>query len=760
MEKKQVDQIIAQMTIEEKASLCVGGDFWHIKGIERLNIPSVMMTDGPHGLRKQVMANDHLGLSESKAAICFPAGCALASSFEPENAKKLGTELGKLAKAEEVSMILGPAMNIKRSPLCGRNFEYYSEDPFVSSNIGAAAVKGIQSQKVGACPKHYLANNQEYFRQTSNSVVNEQTMREIYLASFENMVKEAKPWAMMCSYNKINGTYASENKKYLTDILRNEWGFEGYVMTDWGACDDPVDSLAAGLDLEMPGPAPDNVRRIMEAVCNGKLDEVLLDQAVERILSAVFKYTENVDAKTDYDFEEGHQAARMIEAESAVLLKNDENILPIKEGEKVTFIGKYVKEPRYQGGGSSHIHPYRVSCMWDTVKNMKGVLYAEGYGEKENEALLIEAVQTAKKADKVIIFAGLPDARETEGIDRSSLDMPRCQNRLITEVSKVQPNTVVVLHNGSPVSMPWLSSVKAVLEMYLGGEAVGLAAYDLLYGKINPSGRLAETFPLRVEDTPTFPYYGIERDDVIYREERFVGYRYYETMKKKVLFPFGYGMSYTKFTYTDLTLSRGEIKDDEQLEVRVDVTNEGNMEGKEVVQLYVQNNISKAIRPLRELRGFQKVFIRPGETKTVSFVLNKRAFAEWNIENHDWHVPTGMYGIQIGSSAADIILEQKVMVISSNNMKPHFTINTPVGDIMNNPAARKVFIQKMGSRTEKENTESAEENEDILSKSAMEATAAAMPLRAMLSFDPEVKSEQLEQLIADINKEMEVREEV
>lgn len=766
MEMGKIRELIGQMTLEEKASLCAGKDFWHLRGIERLGIPSVMVTDGPHGLRKQVESADHLGLNSSETAICFPAGCALASSFDPELAMTLGTELGKLAQAENVSTVLGPAMNIKRSPLCGRNFEYYSEDPLVSSEIAAGTIKGVQSQNVGTSPKHFLANNQEYFRMTSNSVVDEKTLREIYLASFEGAVKAARPWTVMCSYNKINGTYASENKTYLTDILRDEWGFDGYVMTDWGACDDPVDSLAAGLDLEMPGPGTDNVKRIKEAVENGRLDEALVNQAVERILNIVFRYVDNHDANAVYDFDNGHATARKIEAESAVLLKNKDSVLPLKAGESVAFIGKYVKAPRFQGGGSSHINPYKVSSVWDEIGGRPDITYAEGFVEKdaatEDERLaenqrINEAVAAAKNADKAVIFAGLPDAFESEGFDRSKLDMPECQNRLIAAVAAVQSNTIVVLHNGSPVTMPWTCDVKGILEMYLGGEAVGLAAADILYGKANPCGRLAETFPLRLEDTPAYPYYGVEKDDVVYREGSLVGYRYYETMKKDVLFPFGYGLSYTNFAYANLQVDKTEINDTDEIKVTVDVTNTGSLAGKEVVQLYVGADSIGQVRPIRELRGFSKVSLEPGETKTVALTLNKRSFAQWNTAMHDWYVTTGTYKIQIGTSAAAIVLEKEVTVTSTAVPKTKFTVNSPLGDLMAHPVAKNILMQAMAPMMSGMgmNASDVSEGSDIMSAEAMQAMAAAMPLRALLSFSPDAKIEQMEQLVAAVNQAVE-----
>lgn len=756
MEKEKIKELVAQMTLEEKASFCAGKDFWHLQGLERLGIPQTMVTDGPHGLRKQVLATDHLGLSESNSAICFPAGCALASGFDPALAETMGSELGKLAQAEDVSVILGPAMNIKRSPLCGRNFEYYSEDPLVSSQIAAGTVKGVQGEGVGTSPKHFLANNQEYYRMTSNSVVDERTMREIYLASFEEMVKAAKPWTIMCSYNRINGTYACENRTYLTDILRDEWGFDGYVVTDWGACDDPVDSMKAGLDLEMPGPGTDNVRRIVEAVKDGKLEEVVLNQAVERILNIVMRYVEG-HKESVYDFEAGHETAKKIAEECAVLLKNEEGVLPLKEPEKVLIVGPYAKTPRYQGGGSSHINPYKVSGAWDILKENVNAAYVEGYSEEDsarNQRLLDEALLAAKEVKKVVIFAGLPDAYESEGYDRKHMGLPPVQNALIEAICAVNKNTIVVLHNGSPVEMPWIADVKAVLEVYLGGEAVGAATADLLYGKANPSGRLAETFPLRLADTPTYPYYGVEKKDVVYREGVMVGYRYYETMKKEVLFPFGHGLSYTDFTYSDLELDKPEMADAEVLQVSVRVKNVGNMAGKEVVQLYVANQAEDVVRPIRELRGFEKVTLAPGEEKTVTFTLDKRAFAYWDIEQHDWYAPTGDYRIQIGISAAEIALEKKVKVNSTTVLKLHFDINTALGDMMKHPVAMGVLQQAMGAMLAGADAQDTGE-ESVLNKEAMAATAAAMPLRSLLSFSPEAKVEQLEQLVAGINMAIE-----
>jgi len=742
---EKIKELVAKMTLEEKAKLFTGSDFWHTEGLERLGIPSMLVTDGPHGLRKQVKAVDHLGLSESKTAICFPSGSALAASFNPELAEKVGTELGKIASSEDVGVILGPAMNIKRSPLCGRNFEYLSEDPYVSGKMAAGLVKGIQKEHVGACPKHFLANNQEYYRMTSNSVVDDRTLREIYLAGFEQMVKESDPASIMCSYNKINGTYASENKKFLTDILRDEWNFDGFVMTDWGACNDPVDSIKAGLDLAMPGPAEENVKKIREAVENGDLDESVLDRAAERILKAVFAAYEDGKQKKEYDFAAGHEAARQAEAECAVLLKNESHALPLSEGEKVLFIGDFTKAPRYQGGGSSHINPYRVSSVWDQVKDKENVSYEGGSLE--------QAVRAAGEADKVVIFAGLPDDYESEGIDRKHLNIPEEQVRLITEISKAAKSTVVVLHNGAPVAMPWIDGADAVLEVYLGGEAVGEAAADLLYGKVSPSGRLAETFPVRIEDTPCYPYYGVEKEDVVYREGIMVGYRHYETMKRDVLFPFGHGLSYSHFSYQNLRVDQKEVTDQDTIRVSVDVTNDGTMKAKEVVQLYVERRSGEVVRPVRELRGFEKVELECGETKTVSFCLDKRAFAYWNEGAGDWMVETGEHMIQIGKSAHEILLQELVHVTSTSAYHPRYTVNTPIGVFMQDPHARQVIGGILGKMMEgKKKEEPKEKKEDgVLSKEATDATAAATPLRSLVSFGRNVTLQEMQDAVDLLN---------
>lgn len=614
METAKIKELVSKMTLEEKASLCSGLDFWHTKGVERLGIPSEMVSDGPHGLRKQDDKADHLGINDSIQAVCFPAGCATASSFNRELVTKLGETLGEECQAENVSAILGPAMNIKRSPLCGRNFEYYSEDPLVSTEMAGALVHGVQSKHIGTSPKHFMANNQEYHRLTSSSEMDERTMREIYLASFEGMVKKEKPWTIMNAYNKLNGTYLCENKEMLTDVLRREWGFDGYVMTDWGAMNDRVEALKAGCNLEMPSCEGATDAEIVAAVQDGTLDESVLDKSCEEYLNVIFKYEENRDKNAVFQHEKDHETAREIEEECIVLLKNEDALLPLSADKKVAFIGKYAEKPRYQGGGSSHINSFKTESAMDAVEFLatvkkENITFAKGFDDvedKADEALAAKAVEAAANADVAVIFAGLPDSFESEGYDRKHLGMPNCQNALIEAVAEAQPNTIVVLHNGAPVEMPWLGKVKAVLEAYLGGQAVGGAVVNVLYGNANPSGRLAETFPLRIQDTPCYLNYGGEHDKSVYSEGVFVGYRYYTSKEMEVLFPFGYGLSYTTFSYGNLTVDKKEFKESEKLLVSVDVTNTGACTGKEVVQLYVAPKGGTIIRPVRELKAFEK----------------------------------------------------------------------------------------------------------------------------------------------------------
>lgn len=757
MAERNIQDLIKQMTLEEKAGLCSGKDFWNTKAVSRLGIPSVMLSDGPHGLRKQEGKSDHLGLNESIPAVCFPAGCAIASSWDRESAAKLGITLANECQAENVSTILGPAMNIKRSPLCGRNFEYLSEDPIVSSELAAAYVQAVQSKNVVTTPKHFMANNQEFHRMTSDSIMDERTMREIYLASFENMVKQAKPWTMMGAYNKLNGTYLCENKLILTDILRDEWGFDGYIMSDWGAMNDRVDALKAGCELEMPGMTDRTDKEIIAAVQSGDLDEELLNRAVERFLTVVFKYVDNRNQEAAFDREADHQVARELAEESSILLKNKDKILPLKTEQKVAFIGQYAKEPRYQGGGSSHINSFKLVSAVEASKELQ-VTYARGYDDSLDvavEELEDQAVELAKKSDVAVLFIGLPDRYESEGYDRKHMQLPANQIALLERLSQVQENLVVVLHNGSAVEMPWIDKVNGVLEVYLGGQAVGEATVNLLYGEVNPSGRLAETFPLRLQDTPCYLHYGGENDRSVYHEGVFVGYRYYSSKEMPVLFPFGHGLSYTQFAYDNLVLSQTELTDIDKLLVSVDVTNTGHCYGREVVQVYVAAPNSKIIRPGLELRAFDKIGLEPGETKTVTVELDKRSFAYWDEESHDWLVEEGKYQIIIGRSAEEKILVADVVVSPVKTPRKVFHLNSTIGEVLADKHAGPLFEQMMG-KTFVEYTEAQQVTEnsqsDAVNAEMMYAMMEGMPLRQLLSFVPGIEKSMLEDLIAALNQ--------
>ena len=748
-----VKEIVRKMTLEEKAGLCSGADFWRTKEVERLEVPQMMVSDGPHGLRKQEETADHLGLDESVKAVCFPAGCATAASFDRKLLRTLGEMLGKECQAEGIGVLLGPAVNIKRSPLCGRNFEYFSEDPYLAGQMASSYIKGVQSKGVGTSIKHFLANNQEYRRMSSSSEVDERTLREIYLPAFEEAVKKAKPWTVMCSYNRINGVYAAQNKKYLTDVLRGEWGFDGFVVSDWGAVNDRAADLEAGLDLEMPSSFGVNDKKIVEAVESGALSEEVLDKAVERILSIVDRSVENRKEGATYDKEEDHRLARRIAAESMVLLKND-GVLPLRKGARIAFIGEFAEKPRFQGGGSSHINTFKTESAWE-MADRSHVIYAQGYSTKENkldDTLLSEAIRAAALAETAVVFAGLPDAFESEGFDRTHMRLPEYQNELIEAVCNANPNTVVVLHNGSPVEMPWIHKVKGILETYLGGQAIGGAVVDVLYGDVNPSGRLPETFPLKLEDNPSYIFYIGEGDKVEYREGVFVGYRYYDKKKMDVLFPFGHGLSYTSFQLSNLKLSKKKMEDTEELQVTVEVKNTGRCAGKEVVQLYVAApEDGDVIRPVRELKGFEKVELAPGERKTVSFRLGKRAFAYYDAEISDFRVPTGEYRIEIGRSSRDICLSEEVTVTDTSGKRQPITMDTTIGDILKLSGAKEIIekmIKRMGIADSGSDGNLGEGTADMAA-----AMQRYMPLRSALSFSGgQVTLEQVEEILDRLNR--------
>ena len=742
-----VKKLVAEMTLEEKAGLLGGDDFWHTKAVERLGIPRFMMSDGPHGLRKQDQEGDHLGVNDSIVAVCFPAACATASSFDTELIGKMGEVIGDECQAEDLSIVLGPAVNIKRSPLCGRNFEYFSEDPYLAGKMAAAYINGVQSRHIGTSIKHFALNNQEYFRMSNSSNASERTIREIYFPAFETAVKEAQPKTVMCSYNKINGTYASDNKWLLTDVLRDEWGYEGFVMTDWGAVDDRVQGVRAGLELEMPGNTAGNDAKIVAAVKNGTLDEALVDRSVERILRVVYDYLDNKAEGKVFDRDADHRKAEEIAAECAVLLSNN-GVLPLDGQKKIVYIGQFAEKPRFQGGGSSHINCSKVTSALDAAKAKgRSVEYVKGFPfdrDEEDEEELKKAVEAAAKADVAVIFAGLPDVMESEGYDRKHMDMPACQNRLIEAVAAVNPNTVVVLHNGSPVELPWADKAAAILEMYLGGQGVGTAEDALLYGEKNPSGHLAETFPLRLQDNPSYLNFNTDPENCNYAEGVYVGYRYYDAKQMPVRYAFGHGLSYTSFAIGNIRLSSESLDDEGSVTVSVDVTNTGAVAGKEVVQLYVSDRNGTPDRPVKELKGFAKTELAPGETKTVSMSINARSLSFYHEKLHDWYAPSGEYEILVGDSSDRIAACAKLSFTTKKVAPMRLDSSITVGELMENPATAPIVQQMMASRKRESDPVAMEDNDEMA-----KAMMRFMPLKSLISFGV-MNEEQMQGLLGVI----------
>ncbi len=655
-------ELVSKMTLEQKASLCSGKNFWFTKAVEEHGVPSVMYTDGPHGLRKQAMTGDHLGINESVKSTCFPAAVTTSSSFDRDLLHEMGVAIGEEAVAEEVAVVLGPAANIKRSPLCGRNFEYISEDPYVTGELATALINGIQSKNVGTSMKHYLVNNQEKARMVSNSVVDERALREIYLPGFETAVKNAQPWTLMCSYNQINGTYASDNKRFMTDIPRGEWGFEGAIVTDWGAMHDRVLAIKAGLDLEMPASGGVTDMEIVEAVRAGELDEALVDICAARVAAIALAASEN--EPKPYDIQQHNELARRIARESAVLLKNDGS-LPASKDAKVALIGAFAKTPRYQGAGSSRIVPHFITSSADAFeKNNLAFTYSEGYSlqsDEPDETLISEAVKAANDADIVFVYVGLPDSYESEGFDRTHLELPPSHNRLVDALIETGKKVVAVILAGGVINLPWRDRVSAILLLNLTGQNNGDAAYDLLFGDYSPCGKLAETWPLALSDTPCYGHFGTS-GNIEYRESIYVGYRYYDKAAKQVAYPFGYGLSYSSFEYSDIRLSAPSITDTSTLTVTVTVKNTGDRKAKEIVQLYVKPPKSKVFKPEKELRGFEKLELNPGEQKEITFTLCSRAFSYYNVTAAAWHVVPGSYEIMIGASSVDMRLNASVEI--------------------------------------------------------------------------------------------------
>ena len=666
--------LISQMTLKEKASLCSGKDFWHLKSIERLGLPEIMVCDGPHGLRKQNAENKKVGIGNSYPATCFPTAVTTACSWDRDLIYKMGQALAEECLQHGVSVLLGPGVNMKRSPLCGRNFEYFSEDPELAGEMGAAFIAGVQSKGIGTSLKHFAGNSQEMKRMTSNSIIDERALREIYLRAFEKAVKKSQPWTVMNAYNLLNGTYCSENDWLQNKVLRDEWGFKGAVVSDWGAVNDRVAGLNAGNDLEMPSSGGVNDAKIVEAVKCGVIDETTLDERVDKLIDIILKGAANKKPGYKFDVKAHNLLSRQIAEQSMVLLKNDGNILPLKrvEGEYVAVIGAFADNPRYQGAGSSIINPTMIDSGRRAFNNSPiSVKFADGYdrsGKRKNEdAYITEACNLAKNASKAVVFIGLTDDYESEGFDRSTMKLPDGHNRLVEAVSRVNDNVIVVLEGGSPVEMPWADDVKAILNAYRGGQSVAPAIVDVLTGKANPCGKLAETYPICIKDTPTSFRYPDSKEDVQYRESIFIGYRYYDKVERNVRFPFGFGLSYTSFEYSDIKLKKKNLTKGEGAKVTFTIKNTGDVAGSEIAQVYVAKPESKIFRAPKELKGFVKIHLEPGEEKKVTVELDDRAFAFWNTATEDWCVESGEYKILVGASSRDIRLEAAAKMKSEDD---------------------------------------------------------------------------------------------
>jgi beta-glucosidase len=684
LKKSEVKKIVGQMSLEEKCYLLSGKDFWQTRSVNRLHVPNVTLSDGPHGIRKQEGASDQLGLNGSVPATCFPTAATIANSWDPKLGEEIGSYLGEEAASQDVCVLLGPGMNIKRSPLCGRNFEYFSEDPYLAGKMAAGYVRGIQSKGVGACPKHFAANSQELRRMASDSVMDERTLREIYLTGFEIAVKESNPRSIMSSYNRVNGEYANENEHLLQEILRDEWGFDGFIVSDWGASNDHVAGVAAGSHLEMPTTGGDSDEELIQAVKSGKISEEKVDQRVEELLYAALPCREAVDKVKGqpFDVEEHHAMAQKAAEQSIVLLKNDNQILPLKGNKKVAVIGNFAKVPRYQGAGSSVVNPTKLESTLDVIDGfgLDYIGFAEGYHRTgaADAALEAEAVELAKKADVVLAYIGLDEISESEGLDRPGMQMPASQVQLLEKLAKANPHIVAVMSAGSSVEMPWITSCEAVIHGYLSGQAGAKAMLNAITGKVNPSGKLSETYAFVYGDTPSAPYFPAKERNAEYREGLYVGYRYFETAKKPVRFPFGYGLSYTTFAYSDLTVSEKEVS--------FTITNTGAVDGAEVAQLYVSAKGGNVYRPAKELKGFAKVFVKAGASEKVTIELDDKAFRYFNEKTNRFEVESGTYEILIGASCADIKLSGSIEVKGTDAPVPVDPAKIPSymkGEILN-----------------------------------------------------------------------------
>ncbi len=697
---KDPREILAMMTLEEKAAICDGENFWNLKAMEKYGIPSIMVCDGPHGLRKKDYSKKGDSLSNSVPAISYPTAATTACSWDPDLLYEMGVALGKKCLKEKVGVLLGPGINMKRSPLCGRNFEYFSEDPILAGELAASFISGVQSMGVGTSLKHFCANSQETRRMTCDSVVDERALREIYLTAFEIAVKKAQPWTVMNSYNKINGAHGSENRHTQIEILRDEWGFEGVVVSDWGAVNDRVLGFKNGNDLEMPSSSGSGAKKIVEAVKNGELDEAILNERALNMLTLIKKAVDGSKENYEYNDADDQPLARKIAAQSMVLLKND-GILPLKKGSKIAVIGELARTPRYQGAGSSHINPTKLDNALDELKASGfEVEFAQGYElkakkAKKNPAHIAKAVELAKQSEKVVLFIGLTDDYEAEGFDRTIMALPEAHDQLVEEVLKVNKNVVVVLAGGSPVEMPWNDGVNAVLHSYLGGQAGAGAVADILCGDVNPSGKLSETYPMCYNCTPAKNFFPGNPASVEYRESVYIGYRYYDKIQKQVRYPFGFGLSYTTFEYSNLKLDKTAMDENDTLSVAFTVKNTGSVAGYETAQLYVGDKESTIYRPVKELKGFKKVWLEPGESKEITIQLSKRAFAFYNVNINDWCVESGDFDILVGASSADIRLSATVNVTAPEVSIPDYSQTAPLyytGEVQNMPAEQFVAV--------------------------------------------------------------------
>ena len=678
--------ILDQMTLIEKAAIVGGQGEWQTWPIPRLGIPSMYCSDGPHGIRKQAGAGDHLGLNESLKATCFPTAATVANSWDVSLGEKIGRALGEEAMAEDVHILLGPGMNMKRSPLCGRNFEYFSEDPHLAGKMAAAYVRGIQSKGVRSCIKHFAVNSQEERRMAMDAVVDERTLREIYLTAFEIAIKEGKAKALMTSYNEVNGEYANENAHLLLDILRGEWGYDGMVVTDWGGSNDHVKGIKCRSNLEMPNPGLDSARQVIAAIENGTLTKAELDLCVDDLLDAILETTKAAKGhSTEFDIEGHHALAREAAAQCAVLLKNEGKILPLAEGTKVAVIGDFAFKPRYQGAGSSMVNTTKLESFIEIAQESSALeIVASSAGYQRNgdpdEALKNEAVEAAKQADVVLYFFGLDEMSESEGLDRQHMKLPKVQLELLKALVEANPNVVGILSGGSSIEMDWDKDLKAVLHGYLTGQAGGGAVYDIITGAVNPSGKLAETYPVAYEDTPAFKYYPAKERTSEYREGLYIGYRYFDTAHVPVKYPFGYGLSYTTFEYTDLKVNAEGAT--------FKITNTGKCDGAEIAQLYISLPGAEVFRPEKELKGFAKVFLKAGETKSVNIAFNDMTFRYWNVKDEAWAVEGGIYKVLVGSSSADIRLAADMSVAGVGSGNPYDRKKVPAyysGDITRVP---------------------------------------------------------------------------